>query len=107
MTAAGLRLLQGLRRSLLDPPAQLRRRTVTVTRPANSPQNTKSDEAKRVLGALVAAMDYLLIRASAGDGRHRLGPCGPMADYADGTQVHRYVCWSPARPLPARLRPIL
>jgi hypothetical protein len=31
MTADGLRLLQDLRRSLLEPPAQLRPRTVTTT----------------------------------------------------------------------------
>ena len=70
-------------------------------------QKAKNDEAKRVLGGLVAAMGYRLIRASAGDGRNRLGPWVPMVEYADGTQVNRYVCCSPARPLPARLRPIL
>jgi putative transposase len=35
MTAAGLRLLQDLRRSLLEPPAQLRPRTVTAARPGD------------------------------------------------------------------------
>jgi hypothetical protein len=70
-------------------------------------QDTKNDEAKRVLGALVAAMGYRLIRASEGNGRNRLGPWGPMVEYADGTQVNWYVRWSPARPLSARLRPIL
>ena len=34
MTAEGLRLLQDLRRSLLDPPRQLRPRTVTTSQPA-------------------------------------------------------------------------
>jgi transposase-like protein len=36
MTADGLRLLQDLRRSLLDPPRQLRPRTVTTSEPADS-----------------------------------------------------------------------
>ena len=35
MTPDGLRLLQDLRRSLLDPPAQLRTRTVTTSQPAD------------------------------------------------------------------------
>jgi putative transposase len=35
MTADGLRLLQDLRRSLLDPPRQLRPRTVTTSQPAD------------------------------------------------------------------------
>ena len=38
MTADGLRLLQDLRRSLLDPPRQLRPRTVTVTQPDDQPE---------------------------------------------------------------------
>jgi len=42
MTAAGLRLLQDLRRSLLEPPAQLRPRTVTTTRPADSPETVSA-----------------------------------------------------------------
>jgi putative transposase len=36
MTSDGLRLLQDLRRSLLDPPRQLRPRTATASQPANS-----------------------------------------------------------------------
>jgi putative transposase len=39
MTADGLRLLQDLRRSLLDPPRQLRPRTVTATRDDDRPEN--------------------------------------------------------------------
>jgi hypothetical protein len=39
MTADGLRLLQDLRRSLLDPPRRLRPRTVTATRDDNRPEN--------------------------------------------------------------------
>ena len=35
MTPDGLRLLQDLRRSLLDPPTQLRPRTVTTSQPAD------------------------------------------------------------------------
>ena len=35
MTSGGLRLLQDLRRSLLDPPTQLRSRTVTTSQPAD------------------------------------------------------------------------
>jgi putative transposase len=42
MTAAGLRLLQDLRRSLLEPPAQLRPRTVTTPRPADSPETVSA-----------------------------------------------------------------
>ena len=38
MTAEGLRLLQDLRRSLLDPPRQLRPRTVTETRDDDRPR---------------------------------------------------------------------
>ena len=38
MTAAGLRQLQDLRRSLLDPPARLRPRTVTAARPGDHPE---------------------------------------------------------------------
>jgi putative transposase len=39
MTAAGLRQLQDLRRSLLEPPAQLRPRTVTTAQPEDHPRN--------------------------------------------------------------------
>jgi transposase-like protein len=39
MTADGLRLLQDLRRSLLEPPRQLRPHTVTATRDDNRPEN--------------------------------------------------------------------
>jgi putative transposase len=42
MTNDGLRLLQDLRRSLLDPPRQLRPRTVTVTRDDNRPENVSA-----------------------------------------------------------------
>jgi putative transposase len=42
MTAAGLRLLQDLRRSLLEPPAQLRPRTGTTARPADSPETVSA-----------------------------------------------------------------
>jgi putative transposase len=38
MTADGLRLLQDLRRSLLEPPRQLRPRTVTAAHPEDQPQ---------------------------------------------------------------------
>jgi putative transposase len=38
MTADGLRLLQDLRRSLLEPPRQLRPRTVTAARPEDQPE---------------------------------------------------------------------
>ncbi|HXT90187.1 MAG TPA: transposase [Trebonia sp.] len=39
MTADGLRLLQDLRRSLLDPPRQLRPRTVAATLDDDRPEN--------------------------------------------------------------------
>jgi len=42
MTSDGLRLLQDLRRSLLDPPRQLRPRTVTATRDDNRPENVSA-----------------------------------------------------------------
>jgi putative transposase len=42
MTADGLRLLQDLRRSLLDPPRQLRPRTETTSQPADSPQTVST-----------------------------------------------------------------
>jgi len=42
MTADGLRLLQDLRRSLLDPPRQLRQRTVTVTQPDDQPETVRA-----------------------------------------------------------------
>jgi transposase-like protein len=42
MTSDGLRLLQDLRRSLLDPPRQLRPRTVTATRDGNRPDNVSA-----------------------------------------------------------------
>ena len=42
MTADGLRLLQDLRRSLLDPPRQLRPRTVTATRDDARPENVSA-----------------------------------------------------------------
>jgi transposase-like protein len=42
MTAAGLRLLQDLRRSLLEPPAQLRLRTVTAAQIAGSPETVSA-----------------------------------------------------------------
>jgi len=38
MTADGLRLLQDLRRSLLEPPRHLRPRTVTTAAPADDPK---------------------------------------------------------------------
>jgi len=38
MTADGLRLLQDLRRSMLDPPRQLRPHTVTVTQDDSRPE---------------------------------------------------------------------
>ena len=41
MTSDGLRLLQDLRRSLLDPPRQLRPRTVTATGDDN-PENVSA-----------------------------------------------------------------
>lgn len=42
MTPGGLRLLQDLRRSLLDPPHQIRPRTVTTSQPADSPQTVST-----------------------------------------------------------------
>jgi putative transposase len=42
MTSDGLRLLQDLRRSLLDPPRQLRPRTVTATQDDNRPENVST-----------------------------------------------------------------
>jgi putative transposase len=42
MTAAGLRQLQDLRRSLLDPPARLRPRTVTAAQIAGSPETVRA-----------------------------------------------------------------
>ena len=42
MTAEGLRLLQDLRHSLLDPPRQLRPRTVTETRDDDRPENVSA-----------------------------------------------------------------
>jgi putative transposase len=39
MTAAGLRLLQDLRRSPLDPPRQLRTHSVTATGDDHRPEN--------------------------------------------------------------------
>ena len=42
MTSDGLRHLQDLRRSLLDPPRQLRPRTVTASEDADAPQNVSA-----------------------------------------------------------------
>jgi putative transposase len=42
MTPGGLRLLQDLRRSLLDPPRRLRPRTVTASHPADSPETVST-----------------------------------------------------------------
>lgn len=42
MTADGLRLLQDLRRSLLEPPAQLRPPTVATARPTYSPETVST-----------------------------------------------------------------
>jgi len=42
MTADGLRLLQDLRRSLLDPPRQLRPRTAAPTQPAGTPETVST-----------------------------------------------------------------
>jgi putative transposase len=42
MTASGLRLLQDLRRSLLEPPAQLRPRTVTAAQPEDHPETVSA-----------------------------------------------------------------
>jgi transposase-like protein len=42
MTSDGLRLLQDLRRSLLEPPRQLRPRTIAASQPADSPQTVST-----------------------------------------------------------------
>jgi putative transposase len=42
VTSDGLRLLQDLRRSLLEPPRQLRPRTVTVTQPDDQPETVST-----------------------------------------------------------------
>jgi len=42
MTASGLRQLQDLRRSLLEPPAQLRPRTVTAAQPEDHPETVRA-----------------------------------------------------------------
>ena len=42
MTADGLRLLQDLRRSLLDPPRQLRLRTATASQPGDAAGNVST-----------------------------------------------------------------
>ncbi len=42
MTSDGLRLLQDLRHSLLDPPRQLRPRTVTASQPADGPETVST-----------------------------------------------------------------
>ena len=42
MTADGLRMLQDLRRSLLEPPRQLRPRTVTAAQPADQPETART-----------------------------------------------------------------
>ncbi len=42
MTSGGLRLLQDLRRSLLDPPTQLRPRTVTTSQPADGTETVST-----------------------------------------------------------------
>jgi putative transposase len=42
MTSEGLRLLQDLRRSLLDPPRQLRPRTVTASQPPDRPETVST-----------------------------------------------------------------
>ncbi|MGO9292769.1 MAG: hypothetical protein ACLP52_02615 [Streptosporangiaceae bacterium] len=42
MTAAGLRQLQDLRRSLLDPPTPLRPRTVTAAQITDSPETVSA-----------------------------------------------------------------
>jgi putative transposase len=42
MTSDGLRLLQDLRRSLLEPPRQLRPRTVTAAQPDNQPETVRA-----------------------------------------------------------------
>ena len=47
MTADGLRLLQDLRRGLLDPPRQLRTRAVTATRDDERPENVSATARRR------------------------------------------------------------
>jgi putative transposase len=42
MTSDGLRLLQDLHRSLLEPPRQLRPRTVTAARPDDQPETVRA-----------------------------------------------------------------
>src|SRR5213596_1069598 len=42
MTSEGLRLLQNLRRALLEPPRQLRPRTVTAAQPEDQPETVKA-----------------------------------------------------------------
>jgi putative transposase len=42
VTSDGLRLLQDLRRSLLEPPRQLRPRTVTATHPDDQPETVST-----------------------------------------------------------------
>jgi hypothetical protein len=42
VTSDGLRLLQDLRRSLLEPPRQLRPRTVTATQPDDQPETVST-----------------------------------------------------------------
>jgi putative transposase len=42
MTSDGLRVLQDLRRSLLDPPRQLRPRTVTATQDNDRSENVSA-----------------------------------------------------------------
>jgi hypothetical protein len=42
MTSDGLRLLQDLRRSLLDPPRQLRPRTAAAGQDGDTPQNASA-----------------------------------------------------------------
>jgi putative transposase len=42
MTADGLRLLQDLRRALLEPPRQLRPRTVTAAQPEDQPKTVRA-----------------------------------------------------------------
>jgi putative transposase len=42
MTSDGLRLLQDLRRSLLDPPRQLRPRAATASQPGDAAENVST-----------------------------------------------------------------
>ena len=42
MTSDGLRMLKDLRRSLLDPPRQLRQRTVTATQDNDRSENVSA-----------------------------------------------------------------